>query len=119
MSGGLLWRGRKNWRSLDRLEVHRGLNTRFDSAGDENAFELAMAELHGVGFECVCTRIENGEAKSSVPGCRRVEFCAGGLVAKNNADAGERGRMKIGETARERAGGERLNLIRMGRSGRE
>jgi hypothetical protein len=51
-------RGRVNQHWSDRLEVERGLNAGFGTSRDENSFKAAVAELDGVGIECVLACIE-------------------------------------------------------------
>ena len=100
-------------RGSGRLEVHGGLHTGLDAAGDENPFESAVAELGGIGVERVLSGIERGEAEGAVLGGGGADFSAGGLVAQNDGDAGQRRRMQIGEAA---ARASRIEGIESGRS---
>ena len=63
---------------------------------------LAMAELGGVGIERVLACIERSKAEGPVLGCCGADLSACGLVAQDDGDASQRGRMKIGEAAGER-----------------
>jgi hypothetical protein len=76
--------------------VNRGLHTGFDAAGDENPFEAAVAELGRVGIKRVLARVERGKAEDAVLRRGGAGLSAGGLVAQNDADAGQRSRMQIG-----------------------
>jgi hypothetical protein len=87
------------WR--DGFKVHRCLHAGFNAAGDENFFEAAVAELGSVGIQRVVACIEGGEAEGAVLCRGGVGFSARGLVAQDNADAGERRGMEIGEASGE------------------
>ena len=97
------------------LKAQGGLHARFVPAGYENSVELAVAELRRVRLERVFARIERSEAKDAVPGGDCVDLGAGGLVAQNNQDAGQRRGVQIGEAARQRSRWRRLDLNGMRR----
>jgi hypothetical protein len=108
-----LRRGCLKQHGSDRLEVKRSLNAGLNASGDENSFKPAVSKLGRIGVECVLPGIERGEAEDSVPGGGGSNFSAGGPVAKNDGDAGQRGRAQISEAARERTGLRSLNLDEM------
>jgi hypothetical protein len=85
----------------DGIENHRGLHAGFSAAGYDNPFEVAVAKICRVGVESVRSCIERGKAEDAVLRCTGASFCAGGLVAQDECDAGERGRMQIGEATGE------------------
>ncbi len=96
--------GRNRWRrrglkqtGRDGIENHRCLQTGFVAAGNDNPFEAAVAEVCRIGVESVGSCIERGKAEDAVLRCTGASFRAGGLVAQNECDAGERGRMQIGK----------------------
>jgi hypothetical protein len=99
-----LWRRRGLKQSgRDGLENHCGLQAGFDAAGDNNSFEAAVTELCRIGVESVGSCIERGKSEDAVLRRTGADFGTGGLVAQNECDAGERGRMKIGKAAGEGA----------------
>jgi hypothetical protein len=69
-----------------------------------------VAELCGVGVESVGGCIERAKAEDAVFGCAGADFGAGGLVAQDECDTDERGRMQIGKATGERTGLRRLNF---------
>jgi hypothetical protein len=83
------------------IETHRGLHAGFNAAGDDDPFEAAVAEIGRVGIESIRSCIERAKAEDAVLRCTGASFCAGGLVAQDECDADERGRMSIGKATGE------------------
>lgn len=70
---------------------------------DHNAVEAAAAELRAFGIEGIFAGIERGEAIGAISRRGGAQLFAGGSVAQDNADTGERGGVEIGQAAGERA----------------
>jgi hypothetical protein len=90
--------------------LKRGLHAGFDASGDENPFEAAMTERFRVGIKRVLARIERSKTEGAVPRRCGANLSARGLVAQDDGDAGQRGRMQIGEAADKGTRLRRLNL---------
>ena len=56
-----------------------------------------MTELGRVGIKRVIARVERSKAEGAVLRGGGAGLSASGLVAQDDGDAGERGRMQIGE----------------------
>jgi hypothetical protein len=97
--------------------LNRSLDAGFDASGDENPFEAAVTERPRVSIERVFARIERSKTEDAVLRCCGANLSTRGLVAQDDGDAGQRGRMQIGEAAGKGTRWRRLNLNEVRREG--
>jgi len=97
--------------------VNRSLHTGFDASGDENSIEAAVTEPGRAGIKYVLARIERSKMEGAVLRRGGAGLSARGLVAQDDGDAGQWGRMQIGEAAANGTRLRRLNLNEVRREG--
>jgi hypothetical protein len=97
--------------------LNRSLHAGLNASGDENPFEAAVTERPRVSIERVFARIERSKTEDAVLRCCGANLSARGLVAQDDGDAGQRGRMQIGEAAGKGTRLRRLNLNEVRREG--
>ena len=86
-------------------KAHGHLHVRLYSGVDFDAFQAAPAQLWGLGLECVFARRKRRKTICAITAGCGAKFRAGSLVAEDEGDTGQRGRMQVSESAGKRSHG--------------